>query len=384
MSTITKTSQKTTEPIFIQKIRLEAQQKSKTLSQSLFPYGLGIFASVPKERTISSFENNPISYDFLSTELSSGVKVSLWKDSFEVLSHFEKYFERERLPLFKNCHFAASFATFTSGLVIVAEEGVKGEISLKSRSKKNTADFIFIIAKRGASLRVVDTVCESGDFFARTMYVVAEEGANMDILSSQNLAHENSFFANKFSSIFRGGKISWIDAHFGGGFVKSDIEDFLLGEGAESQIKNITIAGNQNFDFYNASHHQAPHTTSSISARGIAAGGGKIIYRGLVDIAEDCPASYGTQTGRFLLASSGAEIDAIPSLDIRSPEVVSSHAFSINHLKESDFFYPALHGMDPYRAQAMIFEGFLSHDILEENILSLIRKKLSSQIYEIT
>lgn len=368
------------EPAFIRKIRLDAVKEAGHLPRHELQYGLGIFARAGEGVHNALFETNPVKYEF---SRANGVQVLLWKDA-QGLPLLEKYFVPERFPVLKNYYFASALASFGSWLVIIAEEGADATLSLKSIVQKNGADFVFVVAKNRASLRIIDTLESESALFGRTMYVIAEENASVEVLSSQNLPHESSLFLNKFSAIEHEGKVSWLDAHFGGGFVKSDIEDFLLGEGAESLIRNITLAGNQNFDFYNASHHRAPHTTSHISARGIAGGGGKIIYRGMVDIGENCPGSRGNQVGRFLLASSGAEIDAIPSLDIRSPEVTSSHAFSINHLKDSDFFYPALRGVEPYRAQAMLFEGFLSHDIIDESILGLIRKKLSSQIYEIS
>lgn len=376
------------EPEFVQKMRLEALKEAGHLPRHELQYGLGIFASAQNIWTSdvqnSIFETDSVKYEFPNEEC---LEILTWDEAMKSkrdLTLLEKYLTPERFPVLKNYYFASALAGFGSGLVVIAEEGANAVVSLGGVIEKSGADFIFIVGKKGSTLRLADTLHGKGALFGRTMYVVAEEGANVEIVSSQNLPHESSLFLNKFSTVERGGKVSWLDAHFGGGFVKSDIEDFLLGEGAESRIRNLTLSGNQNFDFYNASHHKAPHTTSAISARGIAAGGGKIIYRGLVDIDENCSGSRGNQVGRFLLASSGAEIDAIPSLDIRSPEVSSSHAFSISHMKDSDFFYPALRGVEPYRAQAMLFEGFLSHDIIDESILGLVRKKLSSQIYEIS
>lgn len=384
MSTIAQISQKFNEPAFIQKMRLLALKEAEHLPRHELQYGLGIFARAGENAQNAVFEADAMAYDFSAAE---GVQILSWKDAqghAQGLPLLKKYFIPERFPVLKNYYFASALASFGSGIVIIAEEGANAVISFESVIQKTGADFIFAVARKDSSLRINDTLSGEGALFARTMYIVAQEGASVEISSSQNVSDGCSLFLNKFSAVERGGKVSWIDAHFGGRFAKSDIEDFLLGEGAESHIQMLVLSGNQNFDFYNASHHKAPHTTSTISARGIAGGGGKIIYRGLVDIDEICHGSRGYQTGRFLLASSGAEIDAIPSLDIRSPEVSSSHALSISHLKDGDFFYPALRGVEPYRAQAMLFEGFLSRDILNEDILSLIRKKLSSRIYEIT
>lgn len=372
------------EPHFIQKMRLEAFHEAGHLPRHELRYGLGIFAKTSDVQN-SAFETSAASYEFSQSE---GVQVLSWREALKSkqgLTLLEKYFTPERFPVLKNYYFASALAGFSSGLVIMADDGVNACVSLESVLEKNGADFVFVVGGKNSSLRILDTLHGENDtIFCRTFFAVAQEGAKVEIVSTENISHEGSFFANKFSAIERGGRVSWLDAHFGGGFVKSDVEAFLLGEGAESEIRSLSLAGNERFDLYNASHHKAPHTSSRIFARGIAGGGGRVIYRGLVDIEKDCSGSRGTQAGKFLIASSGAEIDAIPSLDIRSQEVSSSHALSVSHLKDRDFFYPSLRGIAPYRASAMLLEGFLSHDIIDENILSLIRKKLSSQIYEIT
>ncbi len=371
------------EPERILKMRLEALREAAHLPRHELQYGLGIFAKTP-DALLANFETNAVRYKFSKTD---GVQVLPWNEAVQSsigLPFIEQYFMPERFPVLKNYYFASSAAGFRSGLAIIADPGANADISIESIFEKSGADMIFAVARRGSTLHIADTPGGGSAVSGRTFFVVAEEGANVEISSTQNFPHESSFFANKFSAVFRGGKVSWLDAHFGGRFVKSDIEDFLLEEGAESNIRNLTLAGTEHFDFYNASHHRAPHTSSAIVARGIAGGGGKIIYRGLVDIGENCPGSRGRQNGRFLIASSGAEIDANPSLDIRSPDVSSSHALSISRIKENDLFYPALRGVEAYPAQAMLFEGFLSHDIINENILALIRKKLSSSVYEIS
>lgn len=376
------------EPKAFQKIRLEALAEAGHLPAGEFRYGLEIFTPGLAAGD-SPFERDAVSYEF---EDRSGVRIMHWAEGMkdaEVAGLLAEHFRPEHSPVLKNYYFAAAIASFDNGIIIVAEENSDVFVDIKTVIKKSGADFVFVVAKRGATLRLSDTVqSEKGsNVFGRTCFVAVLEGARVEMLSIQDVQNETSFFANKFSTVGRGGEMGWFDFHFGGSTVKSDIEDFLLEEGAQSFIRNVSLCGPEHFDFYNVARHLAPHTSSRITARGIAGSGGKVIYRGLIDMEKDCPGSVGKQEGRFLLAGAGAEIDAIPSLDIRSKEVTSSHALSINHLKDEEFFYPALRGIEPYRAQALLFNGFLENGfegLPEEygiKIRDIIQSKLRSKIF---
>ncbi len=388
--TITKLSQSFGEPEAMQKIRLDAWKEAGHLPRHELRYGLEIsIGALPNLEDVVP-EKDVVSYKFSE---NAGHLILSWADAMkdsEIVQLLTKHFTPEHSPVLKNYYFAKALASFTTGIVIVANENAEmSQIDLTTTIEKSGADFVFVMAKRGTTLQLCDTVqsSELDIVFGRTFFVVVEEGARVEIMSIQEASNETTFFANKFSIVERGGSIEWFDFHFGGKLVKSDIEDFLLEEGATSSIRNISLCAGERFDFYNASHHIAPRTVSNISARGIAGTGAKVIYRGLVSIEKNCPGSSGKQEGRFLLAGIGAEIDAIPSLDIQSPEVSCSHALSINHLKDEEFFYPALRGIEPYRAQSLLFSGFLSKGfdgISEEHdlkIRDIIYKKLRSRIF---
>ena len=323
---------------------------------------------------LSEGEEDITTYDF------SDGKIMRWSEmDDEAVALLKKYFKPENAPVLKNYYFAQSLADFNDGLVVILENN--DEVEISTAVQNSGADFIFIVAKAGVNAKISETLTGNAEFFGRTVFVVAEEGSKIEMVSTQDISADSVLFQNKFSHIERGAKVTWHEYHTGGKFVKSDLEDFLAGEGAESFQNVVTLSGSEHFDLYQASHHVASHTVSNISSRGIAGSGSKILYRALLDIPKDIIGATGKEEGRFIITSPSAEIDAIPGLNVASAEGNFSHALSISHLRDTDFFFPALRGIAPYRAQAMLLAGFLLKHGASKQTEDLLNKKLSSPMF---
>jgi Fe-S cluster assembly scaffold protein SufB len=274
------------------------------------------------------------------------------------------------------------------GIEITVESEVNAIFEFSSEIKNEGSDSIFILAKENSVLHIFENVkSDTAVSFERKIFITVEKGAKVIFAEIADLQQGSSLILHKSSKVFADGKMEWYDLHAGAETVHSFTEDTLAENGAESSSYVLAISSEEKFEIHNIIHHEADNTTSHIFARGIAGGNGKIIYRALSDIKKGISGATGRQDGRFLITGSGAEIDAIPSLDIASSESNSSHAISISHLAEKDFFYPALRGIAPYRAQAMLLSGFLTKHLekLPENWQSKftekINKKLSSPLF---
>lgn len=274
------------------------------------------------------------------------------------------------------------------GLKITAEKGTVTFFEFSSNVKSDDSDSIFILAKENSVLHIFENIqSKTSVSFERNIFVTVEVGARVIFAETSNISSGSSLTLRQFSRVFSNGKIEWYDLHTDGKMVRSFTEDTLAENGAESYSCSLAICSEEYFEMHSTVHHEADNTTSHILARGIAGGDGKIMYRALSNIKKGISNATGRQDGRFLLTSSGAEIDAIPSLDIASFESNSSHALSISHLTEKDFFYPALRGIAPYRAQAMLLSGFLAKHLeklpeeWQEKFVEKINKKLSSPLF---
>ena len=360
------------------------------------PYGLGIFAAVPKME--QTFEKDAVSYQYKN---QTGLRVSAWNDGMKSDTIISEQLADLK---FADEYFARSFANFSSGLVIVAEKGSETSFEFSTLIEKSGSDIIFIIAEENSVLRVFETlktanaailnVPDGGTtpvrhpvFFGRNIFVSVGRGASVTFAGTAEMPAESTYFSRKSSRILSDGKMEWYDLIASAGMARSFTEDILAEKGAESYSHNLSLCSGENFDICNTTRHGADNTASHILARGIAGGGGKIVYRALSDIRSGIAGATGRQDGRFLIAGSGAEIDAIPSLDIGSSESNSSHALSITHLRDSDYFYPALRGIAPYHAQALLLSGFLAKPLeklppeWQAKFVEKINKKLSSPMF---
>lgn len=352
-------------------------------------YGLNISVKIAAEAV---FEKKPVSYSWKSpARFAKGAgRVFLLEDAAEddkeALRSFLKKYPK---ILSKNSYFQNNVDSSGGGLFVIGPEGSETEISLKSVWEKNGSDIVFVHAGKGASIKILDETSaeENVSYSGRTYCVIADEDAKVEVISLHRFHDKVHVFLNRIAEASPRAELSTYEFHAGGAFVKSDVEDFLQGEGAKTQMTNGSLAGNQVFDFYNVAHHEASHTHSDIRAQGIAGAHSKIVYRGLIDMKEKLAFLKGNQEGKFLLAASDAEVDAIPSLDIGSAEVSSRHALSIGHLRNEQFFFPALRGIEPYTAQSLLFTAFLMKGFVgiseetEEELRKIIQEKLRSPIF---
>ena len=119
------------------------------------------------------------------------------------------------------------------------------------------------------------------------------------------------------------------------------------------------MSGEEKIDVLHKIYHEAPDTSSEISARGVLRGKSQIIYRSDIAMEKGLKGLSGAEAAKFLVLSKEAKVDAIPSLDIKSKEVSCSHSLSITHLSDEDLFYPKTRGMGETEARKLLIDGFL-------------------------
>ena len=132
---------------------------------------------------------------------------------------------------------------------------------------------------------------------------------------------------------------------------------------ADDIIINIkasgTLTGDNVSDIYHSIVAANTGVKSKIDSRGVAYDNSKIIYRSSLG-ANSLSEGVGSQSGKFLLLSDTAEIDAEPSLDIYSDKFPTSHAIGVSGVDQNKTWYLATHGYDKLSGESEIVEGFLN------------------------
>jgi len=367
-------------------MRKKILEDAERLPASVRPYGIGITAAKPE--VAPEHSDGSIAYHY---EIPAGLRVLSWADAVnteDIAETLSVQVNEKNIPVFADRNFAESLARFGDGLVVIAEKGSTAAFEFSSMFEKSGSDLIVVLVEDDAVLRILENVKSKHSVSAgKNIFAVVGKNASLTYSSISELSNGSSAFIHKISRVYSNGKMEWYDLTADSSMFRSLTEDTLAENGAESYSYHLSLCTDEHFDIYNKARHEADNTVSHIFARGIAGGGGKIVYRALSDIRSGVIGATGRQDGRFLITSSGAEVDAIPSLDIASSESNSSHALSISHLTDKDFFYPALRGIAPYRAQAMLLSGFLAKPLeklpesWQAKFLEKINKKLSSPVF---
>src|SRR3989344_2169330 len=368
----------------------------ETLPKTL-KYGIGITGVLPahtEESPLALGEDFPLCVDY-HVDASKGLELHTWKEAVtqeEVAPILEGLLKSEFFPKATNYYGGLAQAFFRSGLVVYVQPSVGEGGMLKEEKlvldtlvpKGSSADIIVVIAKEGAKLSFVSAL-SGGDeksTFSRTVIVLTERDAEVRITQKQTLVNGATLLLSSRGIVAAHSSITWNQIFSGDIAIKSETEDMLIGEFARGEIREGIVAnGLAKYDIYSSVRHLADHTHSRIRTTGIGVGTSKIIYRGVVDMAEGVHTVDCGQEAKFLLLSPNAEIDAIPSLDIASKDVLCTHKLSISHIRDADTFYPKLRGLSDSESRALflectfaeVFSGEENEEIMRE-ISEYIRK----------
>ncbi len=157
----------------------------------------------------------------------------------------------------------------------------------------------------------------------------------------------------------------------------------LKGENAGVHIVTLLApSGSTKLDISTVVRHDADHTRGHVRALGFLRGQSKTIYRATGDIAHGMISPDSSEEGRFIVVGGGAEISAIPSLDIASDHVATSHKLAIYRLGEKELFYPALRGLSETEARGMLEEGLIEAElscIKNDEMATELKETISSK-----
>ena len=166
---------------------------------------------------------------------------------------------------------------------------------------------------------------------------------------------------NRQATLEQDATLRWAMANVGGGFVRSRIDNRLVGRA--SSVRQVEIGfggGAQLFDLTSYTHHIGEDTTGDLLSKGVFLDRARGYFKGLIEIERT---AKGTDSflGEFaMLLARKARSVAIPSLEIDQPDVRrASHASSVGPIDETQIFYLMSRGLSREEARKSIVLGFL-------------------------
>lgn len=322
-------------------------------------------------------------------DASKGLEIYTWGEAMTeetIVPILEGLMESAFFPAPKDHFRAKGLAHFAGGLVIyvqpnMSDDGmlIEERLTLDTMvSKDSSSDVIVVIVKEGAKFDLTSTISGGafGSVHARTLVIVTEKDALVRI-TRRDLSESGAMVMHCSRGVVAGNShIIRREVLEGDRLISSITHDMLIGSGAETKVLQALIAtGHAEFELDVSAEHVADGTHSTIATAGTGADTSKILYRGLVAMRDGVHKVAGAQEAKFLMLTPGARVDAIPSLDVASNDVVCAHKLSISHVREGDMFYPKLRGLGDDESRALFLEAHFAHVFSgEENadILNII------------
>lgn len=290
-----------------------------------------------------------------------GLEVMSLADALAMPSLFLRQWLQPTADAVENLNLA--FAT--DGALIRVAKGLHVKLPVLLRASLTEAAMAHtrnvIVLEEGAELTLVELDEGNAAGFASTVTAISlEPGARLRHL--RVTANEGASLVVRADAIevARDAEYRGIVASSGAALARHQASARLTGTGAAFSYASAYAAGEaQHTDFTLDVAHEAPHTTSRIVAKGVAAGTGHGVVQGRVIVKPDAQKSDSHQMSRALLLTPHAEIDQKPELEIFADDVKCGHGAAIGALDANQLFYLRARGIPENEARNLLVAAFL-------------------------
>lgn len=237
-----------------------------------------------------------------------------------------------------------------------------------------------IVAEEGAQVQIIErhqSLSESLVFTNSVTEVYAAANAKVSHYKVQNDAKTASLVDNTSVKQERDSHVNVGTFSFGGKLTRNNLNFFMNGENIESHMDGITIIEEgQLVDHHTLADHKFPNCYSRELYKGIYDDNAKGIFNGKVMVHQDAQKTNAFQSNNNILLTDKASVDTKPQLEIYADDVKCSHGCTVGQLDEDALFYLRSRGVPEREAKAMLMYAF-SNDALEHVHIPELKKKLN-------
>ena len=280
------------------------------------------------------------------------------------------------VPTRDNFFAALNSAVFSDGSFVFIPRGVRCPMELSTYFRINAAETgqferTLIIAEESSHVSYLEgctaPMRDENQLHAAVVELVALEEAEIKYSTVQNWypGDENgvggiyNFVTKRGDCRGDRSKISWTQVETGSAITWKYPSCVLRGEGSVGEFYSVALTNNyQQADTGTKMIHIGRDTRSKIISKGISAGHGQNVYRGLVRIAKraDNARNY-TQCDSMLIGKAcGAH--TFPYIEVGNSTAKVEHEATTSRIGEDQLFYCLQRGISEEDAVSMIVDGF--------------------------
>ena len=281
---------------------------------------------------------------------------------------FKKYFNK-LVKYDENKYTALNGAVWSGGTFIYVPPHTKIERPLQSYfriNSKNMGQFerTLIIVDEGSELHYMEgctaPTYTTDSLHAAVVEIYVEKNAKCRYTTIQNWANNIYNLVTKRALVEAGGQMEWIDGNIGSKINMKYPSCILNGEYAKGNCISIAVATKDQIQDAGAKMiHLAPHTTSNIISKSIAAQGGNASYRGTVKIIDKANNSKSTIKCDTIILDEKSKSDTIPKNEVKNQTSYIEHEATVSKLSKEKLFYLMSRGLTEEKAKELLIMGFI-------------------------
>ncbi len=280
------------------------------------------------------------------------------------------------VPYTDNFFATLNSAVFTDGSFAYIPKGVRCPMELSTYFRinaRNTGQFerTLIVAEAGAHVSYLEgctaPMRDENQLHAAVVELVALDDATIKYSTVQNWYPGDkdgkggiyNFVTKRGKCLGARSKITWTQVETGSAITWKYPGCILQGDESIGEFYSVATTNNrQQADTGTKMIHLGKNTRSTIVSKGISAGHGQNIYRGLVRIAKGADGARNYSQCDSLLIGDQCGAHTFPYLDIKNSGARVEHEASTSKIGEDQIFYCRQRGMSSEDAVNLIVSGF--------------------------
>lgn len=302
----------------------------------------------------------------------------IFLDTDSALREYPKLFKRyfgKLIPASDHKFAALNAAAWSGGSFVYVPAGIKLEMPLQTYFRLNAREAgqferTIIIAEAGSDLHYVEgctaPIYSQDSLHAGVVEVYVKRGARVRYTTIQNWSDNVYNLVTKRARVEAGGYLEWVDCNLGSKLTMKYPAAILAEPEAKTNMLSLSLAGSgQHQDSGVKVIHQAPHTTSLVTAKSVAYQGGKTTFRSLVKTNSQAKHSSSRITCESLLLDDQSSSFNYPLLENKAPGAKLDHEAKVFSLSEEQLFFLKSRGFNHNAAANYLVNGFLEPIVKE-------------------
>ncbi len=266
-------------------------------------------------------------------------------------------------------------AVWSGGTFLFIPKGVKVTAPLQAYFRMNAKsmgqfEHTLIIVEDGAEAHYIEG-CSAPKYGSTSLHagcveIFVKRNAKFRYSSVENWSQDTYNLNTKRAIVDEDATMEWVGGNLGSGRTMLYPCSILRGRGSHADHLGVAFANAGQIQDTGAKViHLAPDTSSTVLSKSISKGGGRNVYRGLLQVNKGATGTKSQIRCDSLILDEKSKSDTYPTMRINEDDVSVGHEASVGKISEEQLFYLQSRGLSENDALAMIVNGFIDPIVKE-------------------